>query len=106
MLSMRVPCTFSFTHVNVWSCMSFLKGLLQAGAITVGREKRFCQARPDFRPCWSKGKSHANENAQGTDLQQVGVGYKRDLWLMLFFGEGGPGSADISTHLQMCWAIL
>lgn len=56
MLSMLVPSTFSFTHVNVWSCMSFLKGLLQAGAITVGLEKRFCQARPNFRPCLSEGR--------------------------------------------------
>lgn len=57
MLSMLVLCTFSFTHMNVvWSCMSFLKGLLQSGAITVGLEKRFCQARPDFRLFWSEGK--------------------------------------------------
>lgn len=44
--------------------------------------------------------------AERADPQQVGGGYKRDLWLMLFFGKGEPGSADVSTHLQTCSAIL
>lgn len=43
--------------------------------------------------------------AERADPQQVGGGYKRDLWLMLCFGEGEPGSADVSTHLQSCCAI-
>jgi len=130
MLSMLVPHTFFF-RLRVWMLLSsFLTESQNHRMVGVGRDlcgsssptllpnsrdRSLLGLRKDSarrglisdRHCWSEG-SHADESAEGqihSMLEEGPETGERDLWLVLFCGDGERRSDDVSTHLQRCCAI-